>query len=425
MQARHVRAEIDQQLARPLGARDFQPAGERYFLRCAFSLTESDETRRGAIPREGTRRSVHASATAHVPSANGRQAPVWLLDDAPIMGGAEAFALRPVLVGSTTSTPSAGRGSSAPQTASWRAGAGARHRGGGDRYPLRWAAGTAAARACGACGGCCAARPPATLLVANTARAQAYAILAARTLGGSPQAGVTDARAGQRAARRGPLGAATLGSVAAVGDAGVKTTATRCPAWRSPTSRTSLTPDELAHAVAARLAGPRRRAAHRRRALADVRRQGHRRAHRRAGRRARRGRSCESRPPFQDAAYHRRGPRPDRGARPRLACVAARECRRYPGVRRGRRCDPSSRDGHGGTADGRARGAGPRPPGDSSGATSGSRDTRACRCGATRAPASSLPRWPLSSAPAPSAAELTERFDPAVVLETLEHAARR
>ena len=50
--SRHVRAEIDQQLARPLGLVTFQPAGERYFLRCAFSLTESDETRRGAIPRE-------------------------------------------------------------------------------------------------------------------------------------------------------------------------------------------------------------------------------------------------------------------------------------------------------------------------------------------------------------------------------------
>ena len=48
----HVRAEIDQRLARPLGLVTFQPAGERYFLRCAFSLTESDETRRGAIPRD-------------------------------------------------------------------------------------------------------------------------------------------------------------------------------------------------------------------------------------------------------------------------------------------------------------------------------------------------------------------------------------
>ena len=49
---RHVRAEIDQSVACPLGLVTFQPAGERYFLRCAFSLTESDETRRGGIPRE-------------------------------------------------------------------------------------------------------------------------------------------------------------------------------------------------------------------------------------------------------------------------------------------------------------------------------------------------------------------------------------
>ncbi len=47
----HIRAEVDQSLARPLGLVTFQPAGERYFLRCAFSLTESDETRRGGIPR--------------------------------------------------------------------------------------------------------------------------------------------------------------------------------------------------------------------------------------------------------------------------------------------------------------------------------------------------------------------------------------
>ena len=49
---RHIRIEIDQALAKPLGLVTFQPAGEHYFLRCAFSLTESDETRRGGIPRE-------------------------------------------------------------------------------------------------------------------------------------------------------------------------------------------------------------------------------------------------------------------------------------------------------------------------------------------------------------------------------------
>jgi len=48
---RHVVVEIDQALARPLGLVGYTPAGESYFLRCAFSLTESDDTRRGGIPR--------------------------------------------------------------------------------------------------------------------------------------------------------------------------------------------------------------------------------------------------------------------------------------------------------------------------------------------------------------------------------------
>ncbi|HLW95893.1 MAG TPA: hypothetical protein VKS25_10990 [Solirubrobacteraceae bacterium] len=47
----HVRVEIDQNLARPLGLVNFHPTGQSYFLRAAFSLTESDDTRRGGIPR--------------------------------------------------------------------------------------------------------------------------------------------------------------------------------------------------------------------------------------------------------------------------------------------------------------------------------------------------------------------------------------
>jgi hypothetical protein len=44
----------------------FQPAGEHYFLRCAFSLTESDETRRGAIVREaGTPQRARIRLSAH------------------------------------------------------------------------------------------------------------------------------------------------------------------------------------------------------------------------------------------------------------------------------------------------------------------------------------------------------------------------
>ena len=48
---RVVRAEIEQRLACPLGLVTFQPVGNLFFLRCSFSLTESDETRRGGITR--------------------------------------------------------------------------------------------------------------------------------------------------------------------------------------------------------------------------------------------------------------------------------------------------------------------------------------------------------------------------------------
>jgi hypothetical protein len=64
---RHVLAEVDQSLARPLGLVTFQPAGESYFLRAAFSLTESDDTRRGGIPRaadEPQRARIRLSARA-------------------------------------------------------------------------------------------------------------------------------------------------------------------------------------------------------------------------------------------------------------------------------------------------------------------------------------------------------------------------
>jgi Glycosyl hydrolase family 57 len=48
---RHMRVEIDQEVARPLGLIEYHPAPSRFFLQASFSLTESDETRRGAIPR--------------------------------------------------------------------------------------------------------------------------------------------------------------------------------------------------------------------------------------------------------------------------------------------------------------------------------------------------------------------------------------
>jgi hypothetical protein len=51
---RTIRVEIDQACARPLGLVSFTPAGERWLLRLAFSLSESDDTRRGPIPRDST-----------------------------------------------------------------------------------------------------------------------------------------------------------------------------------------------------------------------------------------------------------------------------------------------------------------------------------------------------------------------------------
>lgn len=46
-----VRIEVDQSVAKPLGLITYQPAGDRFFLSASLSLTESDETRRGGIPR--------------------------------------------------------------------------------------------------------------------------------------------------------------------------------------------------------------------------------------------------------------------------------------------------------------------------------------------------------------------------------------
>jgi len=49
---RTVRVEVDQSLARPLALMSWTPGPERWLLRLCFALTESDETRRGAIRRE-------------------------------------------------------------------------------------------------------------------------------------------------------------------------------------------------------------------------------------------------------------------------------------------------------------------------------------------------------------------------------------
>jgi hypothetical protein len=48
---RAIRVEIDQACAQPLGLVSWTPAGERWLLRLCFTLSESDETRRGEIPR--------------------------------------------------------------------------------------------------------------------------------------------------------------------------------------------------------------------------------------------------------------------------------------------------------------------------------------------------------------------------------------
>jgi hypothetical protein len=52
---RTIRVEVDQACARPLGLVGWVPAGDRWFLRLGFSLTESDETRRGGIPCDPAR----------------------------------------------------------------------------------------------------------------------------------------------------------------------------------------------------------------------------------------------------------------------------------------------------------------------------------------------------------------------------------
>lgn len=50
-----IRVEIDQACARPLGLLTWIPGGERWFLRLCFALAESDDTRRGGIPRTAQR----------------------------------------------------------------------------------------------------------------------------------------------------------------------------------------------------------------------------------------------------------------------------------------------------------------------------------------------------------------------------------
>ncbi len=48
---KHVRVRIDHAVARPMGLITYRPAPRRFFLQASFSLTESDDTRRGPIRR--------------------------------------------------------------------------------------------------------------------------------------------------------------------------------------------------------------------------------------------------------------------------------------------------------------------------------------------------------------------------------------
>ncbi|MDQ6607896.1 MAG: glycoside hydrolase family 57 [Actinomycetota bacterium] len=47
-----LRIEVDAAVAKPMGLIAFRPAGDQYFMRLSFSITESDDTRRGAIARD-------------------------------------------------------------------------------------------------------------------------------------------------------------------------------------------------------------------------------------------------------------------------------------------------------------------------------------------------------------------------------------
>jgi hypothetical protein len=52
---RTIRVEVDQACARPMALVSWTPSGERWLLRLCFTLTESDDTRRGQIPRSADR----------------------------------------------------------------------------------------------------------------------------------------------------------------------------------------------------------------------------------------------------------------------------------------------------------------------------------------------------------------------------------
>jgi len=350
---------------------------------------------------------------------------VWLLDDAPIMGGAEAFALR---LCSWLNDVHPERGTRIVCPADSELARRAQALGidvAAIAYPLPVARqALPAARALWRLRRLLRRAPPATLLVANTARAQAYAILAARTLGGSPQlvSLMHEQDSAQRGAARWAL--RRWGRVAAVGDAGVKTYRDALPGVAVAYVANFMTPDELARAVAARLPAP----GGERPVVGVLSRMF-------AGKgivelidelaavpdawsQLRVG------APFQDAAYteavRARIAAHDLGSRVSLlgnvadipAFVAGVDAIVVPSTAtEGQPTVVLEALAHG------------RPVIVRSHIWQSGYEGLPVR--RYESPGELAAALALSSAPAPSAAELTERFDPAVVLETLEHAARR
>jgi len=179
---------------------------------------------------------------------------VWVIDDAPIMGGAEAFAIRlcswlgakprEALIICPDSSELASRARAAGVAVL------------ATDFPLpapRYAA--PAAVALWRLRRLLARAPRDTLLVANTARAQAYAILATRGLRGLRLVSLMHE---QDSARR-PSARWSLrrfGGVAAIGDAGVETYRAALPGRSVARVANFLTPAEIQSIVAARAPAP-------------------------------------------------------------------------------------------------------------------------------------------------------------------------
>jgi glycosyltransferase involved in cell wall biosynthesis len=183
-------------------------------------------------------------------------AALWLLDDAPIMGGAEAFALR--LCSWLTATDPEREirilcpGASELARRAEAAGVGVVS----VEYPLpRIASAAATLLALTRIRRLLASAPAGALMVANSARAQAYAVPAWRSLRGKQRL-VLVMHEQDSAIRPVPRWVLRrVGAVAAVGDAG---TATYSAAVGRPVSRlvNFLRPDEVRDAASSRVAAP-------------------------------------------------------------------------------------------------------------------------------------------------------------------------